>query len=245
MTGVLQLGPFIIRTDWLFYGLSLLLGFAIARRVIMKKSPVDLRHLELFSNALFIGILLWKISPIFTEPQILKNPIALLLYPGTSLGIKLAYVGVVLYLAYTVWKKKISWRAVSDVFTIVVISSVFIYSLTHWQYGLQTTLPWGISISDPEYRYHPINVYQLLLMIPLVWYLFRLPIGQGKMASNGFIGYGIIILIVSLLKPKMSSWFNLSTYQWIAIFFVAIGFIVMRMNRNRRPAQEAEPENEI
>lgn len=244
MSDVLQLGPFIIRKDWLFYGLSILLGLAVARRVILKKSPLDLQHIELISNALLIGILLWKISPIFTQPQILKNPIALLLYPGTSLGIKVAYLGAAFYLAYMVWQKKLSWRAVSDVFTVVVISSVFVFSVTHWQYGLQTTLPWGISISDPEYRYHPINVYQVLFMIPLVWYLFRLPIGQGKMASNGFVGYGISILFVSLLKPKMSSWFNLSTDQWVAVVFITIGFIFMSVQKNQWPVQEASnPEN--
>ncbi|WP_336788302.1 prolipoprotein diacylglyceryl transferase family protein [Paenibacillus sp. MMO-177] len=230
MTGVLQLGPFLIRTDWLYYGLSILLGLAIARKLILKKSPEDLRHLESFTGALLIGILLWKVSPIFTEPQILKKPLTLLLYPGTSLGITLAYIGAALYLIYTVWKKKYNWRASLDVFTIVVICSVLIYTLTHWQYGLQTTLPWGISISDPEYRYHPINAYQLMLIAPLIWYLFRLPIGQGKIASNWSLGFGVIILCLSLLKPKMSSWLNLSTDQWLAIVLIAIGFLVTHIN---------------
>ncbi|WP_080837467.1 prolipoprotein diacylglyceryl transferase family protein [Cohnella massiliensis] len=240
MTGVLQIGPFVIRADWFYYGVSALIGFSIARMVVRKKSLHALQHLDIIFNALLIGILIWKVSPLFSEPQLLTNPFSLLFYPGTTLGSRIAFAGAMMYLLHRWWRSKADWREASDVLSIVLISSVMIYLVTHWQYGLRTMLPWGISISDPEYRYHPVNAYQLLLLLPLLWHIIKLSIGQGKMASHGFIGYGIISLFVSLLKPKSSIWLNLTMDQWIAIVVIIIGFIMMTI---KVPERETRSES--
>jgi hypothetical protein len=232
MSDILQWGPFVIRADWFYYGLSALLGFTLSKYFIKRNSGSLLPYLDYLFNALLVALFIWKLTPILTEPQLLKNPFKIILYPGTALGTRLAAAGTILYLIYTVWKLKLEWRAMMDIFSIFIISSVSVYSMTHWQYGIETTIPWGISISDPVYRYHPINVYQLILLIPIIWMMFKLPIGKGRMASIGLTGYGMSLLFVSLLKPKLSAWLNLSVEQWLAICFIAAGFFVWKQTRS-------------
>lgn len=228
MSNVIQLGPFVIRSDWLYYGLSVFLGFMITRIVVKRKSAIYLPYLDSVFNALFVGIIIWKLSPVISNIKILLNPLTLLLYPGTSIGVILAFLGSLIFLVITGKKNNVEWRSMLDVLSILFVSSGFVYVITHWQYGLPTTLPWGISLSDPTFRYHPINVYQIILFIPLLWMMIRGQVGRGHIASIGFVGYGIASLGVSLLQNKSPVLLNLAAGQWIALGMIVIGLLAVR-----------------
>lgn len=117
----------------------------------------------------------------------------------------------------------------------IALSGYFIlWLVSHWQYGTPTSLPWGISVADPAYRYHPVNVYRMILMVPLLVALYKLPIGVGKMASVGLIGYGSITLIISILQPKSAVVFNLSANQLTALLLVVVGMIILKQDPGPR-----------
>lgn len=227
MSGVLQLGPFVIRLDLLYYGLSVLLGFTLGKRFLKGRMEASLPCLDIMVNALFVGLIIWKLSPVLSEPSLLRYPLSILVLPGTGLGVKLACAGAFMYVVYALRRQKRNWRLMMDVIAVVFVISVSVFLLSHWQYGTPTKLPWGISVQDPAYRYHPVNAYQMILMVPVLAVMYRCPIGNGKMASAAFIGYGSSSLLVSILQPKLPVMMNLSANQLIALFLVVVGVIMM------------------
>ncbi|MBN2981800.1 prolipoprotein diacylglyceryl transferase family protein [Cohnella algarum] len=229
MSGFMQLGPFAIRLDWFYYGLSALLGFLLAKIIIKRKSLEHMPYLELIFNAAAAALLVWKISPVFSDLSLLAKPFALLRYPGTSLGGWLGCLAAIAYLVLIKWTKKFSWTVLLDVFSIVLLGYAFVYSLSHWQYGNETTLPWAISLSDPTYQYHPVNVYQAILLVPLIGAALKFRIGEGKTAFFTLTGYGMSLLAISLLTPKLSALYGLSVEQWAAVLFIALGVLAYRV----------------
>lgn len=226
MVDVLQLGPLLIRLSWLYLGISALAAFWVMKAVLKRKSPEDLQIVDVLSNGLIWGILIWKVSPAFTDPSLLAKPFTLIVYPGTALGVRLGMLAALLYTVYSVWKRSIDWKITMDTLTIGWIAASIVFLLSHWQYGTATALPWGISISDPAFRYHPVNVYKLILLAALAWSLRRLVAGQGKVAQHGLVGYGVVSLFVSLFEPKAAVLLELSKAQLIAVITVIAGLAV-------------------
>ncbi|UVI33443.1 prolipoprotein diacylglyceryl transferase [Paenibacillus spongiae] len=230
MVDVLELGPLMIRWTWLYLITSAVIGFWVMKVVLKRKSPDNLPIIDALSSGLILAIIIWKISPAFTELSLLNQPLSLIMYPGTPLGIQIAIAALLLYTAYAIWRSKLDWQVAMDTLAVGWLAASFVYLLSHWQYGSLTTVPWGITLPDPSLRYHPINVYILLLMIPLVWVLRRLVFGQGRVAYYGFIGYGVIVLLISWFESKMIVSMGLSKEQIIAVSCIAIGFMTRAVN---------------
>jgi prolipoprotein diacylglyceryltransferase len=103
-----------------------------------------------------------------------------------------------------------------------------IQNLLSWQYGNQTTLPWGISASDPNYRYHPINVYLLIIIVPALLRIWTSSyvLGQGRALCNFLIFYGLGWLAVSLFQPQEAVFLYLSIEQIVYILMAAAGAVI-------------------
>ncbi len=220
---VFQLGSFQIRSDWVYLIITIALGMTATKLYLKKKAPSDLPYLDVFGNAILLAFVLWKLSPIITQPDLLINPFVILVTPGTPNGLSIGILGAVIYGALTIQKKKLPWRKVLDALLFGSMCAIFIYSLTHWRYGTQTMMPWGISLSDSAYRYHPINVYQALLLGILIGRAYMKPYGIGKVAYTGIIGIGISTLAISLVMPKLASWYGLTASQWYSIILLGVG----------------------
>lgn len=227
MVDVLQIGPILIRLSWLYLIISTIAGFFIMKYVLHRKSPQNLQIIDVLSTSVVLAIFIWKISPAIANPSLLTSPISLIMYPGTPLSVQLALAVALLYSMYAIWRRKMDWKVALDTIVIGWIASSLIFLITHWQYGLLTTFPWGISISKPDLRYHPTNIYKLFLLIPLVWQMSKLVFGQGKIGYNGLIGYGIIWLLISFFEPKLTVSLGLSKEQILAVTSILIGFIAM------------------
>ncbi|OXS54957.1 hypothetical protein B1A99_24565 [Cohnella sp. CIP 111063] len=223
---VFQLGSFQIRLDWVYLIITIALGMTATKLYLKKKAPSDLQYLDFFGNAIFLAFILWKLSPIFTQLDLLINPFVLLVTPGTPNGLSIGILGAVIYGAWTIKKKQLPWRRVMDALLFGSVCAIFLYSITHWRYGTQTAMPWGISLSDSAYRYHPVNVYQALLMGIVIGRAYSKPYGMGKVAYTGFLGIGISTLAITLYMPKLASWYGLTAPQWYAIISLGIGLFI-------------------
>lgn len=227
MVDVWQLGPVQIRLSLLYLIISIMSSFFIMKYILKRRSPQNLQLLDVLSTGLFLAIFIWKLSPVITNPSLLMNPLSLLIYPGTPLGVQLALAGAVLYSIYTIWKRKIDWKVALDTIVMGWIASSIVFLITHWQYGLLTSLPWGISIANPDFRYHPTNIYKLLLLIPLVWQMRKMDFGQGKAGYSGLQGFGVVWLLISLFEPKLTFILGLSKEQILAVTSIFVGVIAM------------------
>lgn len=123
-----------------------------------------------------------------------------------------------------------------------IVTMVFVYSLTLWQYGTPTTFPWGISIINPEYKYHLINVYLLLISLPmLIWqWKTKSSLGSGNLLINFLMFYGMGFMLVSLFKTKDLFLFGLSGEQLVYLMMVISGFLLSIFLKNRNETRTGE-----
>ncbi len=229
MPDVLQWGPFTIRWDMLVLILSGLAGYyAMAlrlKRSEFKDSPI----INWLFNAFIIFIVFWKFGYVFSVPSILwKDPLKLLLLQGSSTEILIGAAAVIVYFFFQLNRNRSLTWVLLDLVPYGALAFLAIQNLLLWQYGNLTTVPWGISASDPNYHYHPINVYLLILIIPAILRLWTSScvLGQGKALCSFLIFYGLGWLAVSLFQPQEAVLLILSIEQIVYILMAAAGTVI-------------------
>lgn len=89
---------------------------------------------------------------------------------------------------------------------------------------MQTDLPWGISVSDPDISYHPINLYSALIVLiifALLWKRKR-EIGNGHCFFTFLLLYGIGELIVSYFQQPELLIIGLTRNQLMYFGFIIV-----------------------
>ena len=115
-------------------------------------------------------------------------------------------------------------------------------------YGIATTVPWGIHIHDdaldppqpnpPGLLVHPTPIYELLFSLALGWYLWLrgrkgdLPIGQ--LTGEYLVLSGVGRFLVELVRRNERIYFGMSNAQVASLGTVIVGAIVIAISRNRR-----------
>jgi hypothetical protein len=104
-----------------------------------------------------------------------------------------------------------------------------------WQYGSQTTLPWGISIHNPEFHYHPINVYRLIILLPMLVWIWKNAglIGSGKWLTTALKFPVMGLMIVSLFDSKSKWLIPLSFEQMVYLILMLLGIGLSLRNARR------------
>lgn len=106
MSDAFQLGPFLLKMSILAVVISLACGFfAISLRLkgdeIARKAII-----EMLSNAVFLALLIWKLSYIlFHFSKAMNNPSSILYFSGGENGVWLAALAVAVYLTRSIRKK--------------------------------------------------------------------------------------------------------------------------------------------
>ena len=226
MPDIIQFGPFMIRYDWIVFALSMTIGYTIMRWNWKRSTWNDLPIIEPLMNAVLMILFVWKLGPIISNPSLLlTNPMIWMMFPGSNLGFQLGVFLAGIYL-YLQWKKiRAPWWFVGDLMALGSIAAIFTYNLLSWKYGSLTSLPWGISIEHIKYKYHPVNVYRLLVTIPMFiwfWKNSRL-LGEGKWLLNTLIYYEMGLVIVSMFSNKTNYVFGLSAEQIIYLLGMILG----------------------
>lgn len=227
MPDLLKLGPFMIKTEWLVIGIGGLISYWLMKFILKQSLFNEKKVLDVFFNGLMIIILVWKFGPLVIQPTLLQNPFNIFFVTGT---IEYIWAGMVLAVAYLFFKaRKIRTpiRAFCDIFSFGFLSWWVFYSLLLPQYGDVTTMPWGISIENPNFHYHPINWYGAIGGVVVLVWLWRKKetIGNGMVFAHFLILFGNAQLITSFFKPETVYLLGLSLEQAFYICMVLVGFL--------------------
>lgn len=241
MPEILQFGPFMIKMDWLLMGASGMVGYFVLQKLIKNSTFGDRPILDKLFNSFIIVFFVWKFSPLLFSPSILWNsPYRLITMVGSSIGLWMGVMVAVVYMIISIRRLKVPALFVVDLLAIGIVTSFLVYSLIGWQYGSATSLPWGISIESPQFKYHPINVYMLFITVPMLIYLWRQrsKVGSGNIVVLFLTYFGAGLMLVSLFKPKVIFLLGLSGQQIVYLLMMAAGFIIsMFLNRLKHHEQ--------
>lgn len=234
MPEVIQLGPLMLKLDLLIWAVSGGAGYYVVKNRVKKAGIADTSLFDLLPTALMLVIFVWKFSPLLFSPAVWKNPLTVLFASGSTKGLWLGLAIAGLYLSLKSRNKPNAW-VLPDVITYGVVAMLMVYSLLSWRYGASTGLPWGISIRDPAFKYHPINVYRLIVLIPLLIWLWRRPlsrIGSGKLTADVLTYLGIGMLLVSFFENRTSS-LILSGEQMMFLVMSMCGVVLQFLKARR------------
>ncbi|MDJ0377787.1 prolipoprotein diacylglyceryl transferase [Cryobacterium sp. PH31-L1] len=126
----------------------------------------------------------------------------------------------------------------------------------HELFGLPTTLPWGLEIdpSNPAFPvglpdgtlFHPTFLYEIiwnLLGVAVILYLerkFRLRFGQTLGVYLIWYGLGRSFFESIRIDPS-EIYFGIRTNVWAALAAIAVGLIIILVQRHRHPGLEPSP----
>jgi hypothetical protein len=228
MPETLPIGPFMINAAILVYIVATAAGFIVMKLILQRTGNAPKPVLDLLLSYILIVVLFWKFGALLLMPSILwERPFQILLITGTWIEISMGAAAALIYTFYRLKKMEISWMILFDLLPFGILTGVAGYSIFFWNYGMPTQMPWGITLSDPDYQYHPINVYTLILSTAIfVWLWRRLNVfGRGKILQDFLIFCGIGLWLISFFKvfPVYSLYLNLE--QTIYVGMIALGVV--------------------
>jgi hypothetical protein len=238
---VLQFGPFILKTDWLIVGLGGIIGYTLMKRVLKRSVYDEGKVLEIYISALMIVALTWKFSPFIFNPSLLwENPQTILFLTGSSLHMWIGIAAALGYIYFQMKKSNIPFFVMLNVLPIGYLVLLIVYNFLKRDYGNPTILPWGISLGDAGYKYHPINVYQVIVLLPAFMWLWKKSsnIDQRIIFSHFLSLYGAGQMMVSFFKPQTEYGLGLSLEQMIYLGLLIVGnllsyYITSRVGKPR------------
>ncbi len=244
MPDILQVGPFMVRGDWVAIGISGILGIFVMSRIFRKTAFYEQPLIDKSINSMLIILFSWKLSPLLLSPSLIRTqPFAFILLPGSAIGIAIGTLISALYMDRQLRKMGISRWFYGDLLSVGGWVSMFIYSLLSPQYGTETKLPWGISIEDPSFKYHPVHAYTAILTgVMLVWrWKTREPIGSGWRTVQFLTYYPMGLMVISLFKPKQVWIMGLSVEQIGYVLWMMAGYFLayrLKKKHNPKPMEE-------
>ena len=223
-----QIGPFYVNWSLFTIIASAVAGYAavslIIRRTDWRQSPL----MDIIFGAMVIGLFAWKLTPYLLQPSMIwRSPLKGLLMQGGLYAMLIGAAAAVLYLFIRAFRAGLPLRLVADALGYGGAVFLAVRALVGGaRYGTVTTLPWGITLSDPAYAYHPIHLYELLLaLLLLAIFLFgKIKPGSGRAGELSLQIGGAGLFAVSLLVPG-----GTAAHQWIMLAAAAIGLILPRV----------------
>lgn len=203
MPEAISIGPFLVQTSWLIVAGAGLVSYFIIVWMAKRSTSQAKQIADIYFNGVLIVAITWKFGSLLFNPSIIiDSPLNLIYVMGTQ---KHVWLGIAIASLYAYWqtkRKQISFKSFLDLFPFGFLPFLFFSQLLIAQYGMQTDLPWGISLSDPEISYHPINLYSALIALVIFSLLWkkRKEIGSGHCFTSFLLFYGIGKLIVSYFQ---------------------------------------------
>jgi len=243
MPELLQFGPFMIRFSWLLWAVSGLIGYTVMKYRWKRTAYSDRPVLDILTSGVIITAMVWKFSPVLFTPSILwKSPLSLLFISGSSEAAWFGVAASAAYIGFKCWRMHGGRWLLLDLLPYGVTSMVVVYSLLSWQYGTPTNLPWGISIENPDFKYHPVNVYKIIVTVPLFIWLWRRKagdLGSGGPFADFITFYGIGLLLVSFFEAQKGWMLGMSREQLFYFILIILGsFLSFKFRKKKSLADQ-------
>lgn len=219
-----RLGPFLLPVTTLALALLVWLSARAADRLLPEDKA---RWSERFLGAFLLYLILYEISPLFTDPvSILRHPSAILYLSGSPKGAMIAGGITAVYLTLSFRRLQIPLSRGLDAAALVALFTGIGYSIIFQNWGKPTDLPWGIIIGEGV-RVHPIHLYRLLLLSAILfwWWRGRSRLRPGETFAWVSLAGGIGLLIISYFDwEPLTVWLNLSWSQWAFVVIAVAGW---------------------
>lgn len=230
-------GPFAIQTGLLAVIAAALAAIAAVHLMSRTAGGSHAKEAaELLQNAAFIALVVWKFGHVLFAPAVVwERPSALLLLNGGTREAILAVLVAGVYLFLHLRKRAVPIRLFLDLAAFGAVLAVILYAAIDWSYGKPTSLPWGIMLSDPEFRYHPVSAYTMLAaaLVALLLWVRRGRAGTGELYRAGALYMGLGLLAVSFGTVPKPSVLLLSSDQWWALALAGIGMVSSYLSHNK------------
>ncbi len=223
MTETLNLAGISLNKVWVTYGAGIILAYILFRNK-------DRDAVSILLNMLIITLLFWRFGACFFNPEsFIKHPNLFLQSYGSQREVRTGILAAVIYLIYKNHRTPLKPNILMDIAFLSLLVIFLVKNLFITQYGIRTSLPWGISLSDPTYAYHPVNTYRLLLIAFMLMFLWRkrFVIGEGKITMSVLFIWGFGNMAISNLEPHQISFLFLSSLQWIYFMCMVLGAILL------------------
>jgi prolipoprotein diacylglyceryltransferase len=225
-----QIGPFYVNWRLLTLVVSVIVSYLavsfIIRRTLWKQSPL----MDIVWSSLAIGFFSWKLSPYLLQPSMIwQSPLKGIMMQG---GLYATWIGAgvaLVYLFLRSYRTGLPLRLIADVIAYGGASFLAVRAIVGGpRYGAVTELPWGISLSDPAYAYHPIHLYELLLalVLILIYILGKIKPNSGRAGERFFLIGGAGLLAISLVMSAERADLLLTSHQWFALSMCLFGLIL-------------------
>ncbi|MDM5154302.1 diacylglyceryl transferase [Bacillus sp. DX1.1] len=209
--------------------LGSLLGLILMKLKLKKQCIPHETMMDVVTNGFMIIVVTWKFAPAILNPGwTIQSPLQALLTAG---DVKHIVIGSLIASGYVVWKSKkadFSIRVLLDILPFGIVSILILYSLFHSQFGTRTTMPWGMRIYDSKFLYHPIYIYEIIIAIFMLGWLWKQKdvLGSGKYISYFLIAEGIVHIFISLISEQIPFLLGLSLQQLFIFIVISTGIVL-------------------
>ncbi len=209
--------------------LGVLMGFVLMKLKLKKQSIPYEGIMDTLTNCFFIIMLVWKFAPVLLNPKwAVHAPWQALLAVG---DVNHIITGCFIASGYAIWKSKkanFSLWILLDVLPFAIGSIIIFYFLFHQHVGMNTAMPWGMKLYDSKFLYHPIYMYEIMIAICIMGWLWIKSerLGTRKYMSYFLIVEGIAHIFISLISEQVPVLFGLSTQQLLIFVVISIGIVL-------------------
>jgi len=188
---------------------------------------------DIYIYSFFLFFVFYKYGTvIFNLPQYLKNPTAIFWIAAGQIeavfwGLIVVYFFLLIYLK----KKKLLNFSFIEYLTLQTLITLLIYLPFIPQYGKNTTMPWGISLPEGRFLYHPLHLYETLLIffILVIHYFLK---DRWHRLVYSYIGLGVGLMIISFFEYTLQKIFLFSILQWISLISLLNGVFLIKIKKD-------------
>jgi prolipoprotein diacylglyceryltransferase len=257
---LLQIGPVIIFSLWIFIGLGFFAALLVINKLI-KKNRLKLVFLADHSLAIFFGGLV--VSRLFFIARNFSlffgefdwSKLLMIFYVwDKGLSVWGAITGILLTLWWFCRKEGESVQKWLDVFVVSILSALVFGNIGAFldgrNYGTETGLPWGVVIENSIYAVpiHPVQIYAAIycaVLALVLMQLFNKKIAreEGNIALIGVFSYSALRFLEEFLRGDESNIFLGLREAQIYALLAAAGSAILFYVRHKRHSKKEIPPN--
>lgn len=231
---IISIGPLFLPLSLIVAVCSMFLSVWLAEKLSPEHKHVRRTVSDWLPTAMLIALLVYKFGPaLFNLKEVWHNPAMLLYMSGTDTSVLLAALFAVGWLAWKTVHSPSPWAA-ADVMAVSGLLTFLVYNALFKDLGETTSVWWGWGNGD--YRYHPLHVYRVVLLLPLLVWIFRnwKRLESGRVFGEVALWIGIVYTLTSFVDYRTGGLLlGLTIEQWIGVSLAITGW-VFNMIRGRK-----------
>lgn len=252
---IIQLGPIIIYTLWLFVGIAFLAGVFVFTHLANKKrlnmnfiynNSVAIFLITLVTARLFFVAFNYQMYFHFLN---LQSFVSILYIWDKGLSLLGALAGLIFSIIYFSYRNSEQTEKWLDILTISGISAMGVAHVGTFLdgsfYGRETDMPWGVLFESPSIKYavpiHPVQLYAAVMSLIIASALYIIHkkniYKKGTVTFIGVAAYCALIFILGFFRgDDVFEAFSIRSEQWLSILIVVITgtYMVYRYNKDRK-----------